>query len=85
MIIICKFTKYKYFIPYLKISTAEDLIYMFLRNIYNNYKLPEKIISDKDKLFISNFWKLLIARFGINYKFSIIYYLQINKQTERLN
>ena len=29
LIIICKFTKYKYFIPYLKVSTAEDLIYIF--------------------------------------------------------
>jgi len=55
LMIIYKFTKYEYFISYLKISTAENLIYVFLKNIYNNYKLSEEIISDKDKFFISKF------------------------------
>ena len=60
LIIICKLTKYKYFISYLKTSTAENLIYIFLKFIHSNYELSEKIISDKDKLFILRFWKLLI-------------------------
>ena len=55
LIIICKFTKYEYFIPYLKILTAKDIAYVFLKNIYNNYKLLKKIISDKNKFFTSNF------------------------------
>ena len=38
LIIIYKFTKYKYFISYLKISTVENLIYIFLKNIHSNYK-----------------------------------------------
>ena len=62
LVITCRFTKYKYFISYLKISTAEDLIYIFLKNIHSNYGLSEEIISDKNKFFISNFWKLLITQ-----------------------
>ena len=71
--------KYKYFISYLKVSTAEDLVYIFLRFIHSNYGLPEKIISDKDKFFISRFWKLLINQLEIKHKFSTIYYPQTDK------
>ena len=85
LMITCRFTKYKYFISYLKISTAEDLAYIFLKFIHSNYRLLKKIISNKNKLFILRFWKLLINQLEIKYKFSTVYYSQINKQTERLN
>ena len=55
LIIICKFTKYKYFIPYQEASTAEDLTYVFFKNIHNYHKLLKKIISDKNKFFTSKF------------------------------
>ena len=85
LMITCRLTKYGYFISYLKISIIENLIYVFLKFIYNNHRLSEKIISDKNKLFILRFWKLLINQFEIKYKFSTTYYLQTDKQTERLN
>jgi hypothetical protein len=40
-------------ILYLKASIAEDLAYMFLRVVVANYNALEKMISDRDKLFIS--------------------------------
>jgi hypothetical protein len=52
--------KYAYFIPYKEGLTAEELAYIFNRNIIANYRIPEEIISNRDKLFISNFWKSLI-------------------------
>jgi hypothetical protein len=39
-------------ILYLKASIAEDLVYIFLRVIIINYSAPEKMISDRNKLFI---------------------------------
>jgi hypothetical protein len=39
-------------ILYLEASTAEDLVYTFLRVIITNYNTPEKMISDKNKFFI---------------------------------
>ena len=85
LIITCRLTKYGYFILYIKVLTAEDLAYIFLKIIINNHRLLEKIISDKNKFFTSNFWKSLTDQFRINYKFLIIYHPQINEQTERLN
>ena len=85
LVIICRLTKYKYFISYLKVSIAENLVYIFLRFIHSNYELSEEIISDKDKFFILRFWKSLMNQFGVKYKFLTVYYLQTDKQTERLN
>jgi hypothetical protein len=47
-----KLTKYIYIILYLKASIAENLVYIFLRIIVINYNALEKIITDRDKLFI---------------------------------
>jgi hypothetical protein len=40
---------------YKKASIVEKLIYIFLRIIVSNYKMPYKIILDRDKLFTLNF------------------------------
>ena len=43
------------FILYKKVSNAEELMYTFLRNVTVLQDLLNEIISDRDKLFISNF------------------------------
>jgi hypothetical protein len=40
-------------ILYLKANTAEDLAYAFLRVVVINYNTLEKMISNKNKFFIS--------------------------------
>jgi transposase InsO family protein len=40
---------------------------------------------DQDKLFTSKFWKALIEQMGIDHRPSIVYHLQTNGQTERIN
>jgi hypothetical protein len=52
--------KYAYFINYLEALNVKDLIYTFLRVIFINYDILETIISNRDKLFTSKFWKSLI-------------------------
>ena len=44
-----------WFILYKKVLNTEELIYIFLRNVTALQDLSNKIISDRDKLFISNF------------------------------
>jgi antitoxin component of RelBE/YafQ-DinJ toxin-antitoxin module len=60
LIITDRLTKYAYFILYKEGLTVEELIYTFNKNIITNYGIPEEIINNKDKFFISNFWKSLI-------------------------
>jgi hypothetical protein len=52
LVVTDRLTKYIYIILYLKASTAEDLVYIFLRIVVANYSALEKMISDKNKFFI---------------------------------
>jgi hypothetical protein len=52
LVITDRLIKYTYIILYLEASTAEDLVYAFLRVVVANYSALEKMISDRDKFFI---------------------------------
>jgi hypothetical protein len=52
LVVTDKLIKYTYIILYLEANIIKDLVYMFLRIIVANYNILEKMISDRDKLFI---------------------------------
>jgi hypothetical protein len=60
LIVTDRLIKYDYFIPYRESFSAEDLAYMFNKHIIGNHGIPKRIISDKNKLFTSRFWKSLM-------------------------
>ena len=80
-----RLTKYGYFVPYKESSDATDLAYIFLKIVVSQHGLPDEIISDRDKLFTSKFWKSLMAQLGANHKLSTAFHPQTDGQTERLN
>jgi len=80
-----KLTKYIHLIPYLEASNAEDLAYTINKTIFSQHGTPEQIISDRDKLFKSQFWQSLIDQLGIKHKLSTAYHPQTDGQTERTN
>lgn len=47
--------------------------------------LSTTFILDRNKKFISNFWKAIFKRLGTRFLTSSIYYSQINGQLERIN
>jgi hypothetical protein len=70
MIVTDRLTKYAYFISYLESSLTEDLVYIFHKHVVINHRFPQRIISNRDKLFISRFWKSLMDLLGIYHKLS---------------
>jgi hypothetical protein len=52
LVITDRLIKYTYIILYLEANIIEDLAYMFLRVVVANYSALEKMISDRNKLFI---------------------------------
>lgn len=85
LVITDRLTKYGYFIPYKEASTAESLMFTFLRTIVSNHGLPKSIISDRGSVFASKFWQSLTAQLGAKHKLSTAFHPQTDGQTERLN
>ena len=77
--------KYVYMLLYKEVSIAEELANQLLRAIFTHYRILDEIISDRDKLFISKFWITIIALLRIKRKLLIMFHLQTDGQTERIN
>ncbi|KAJ6942306.1 hypothetical protein NC652_008196 [Populus alba x Populus x berolinensis] len=57
MVIVDRFTKYSHFIALNHPYTAQDIAQLFLDHFYKFHGLPAVIITDRDKIFTSLFWK----------------------------
>ena len=55
--------------------TAEEMAHQLLRKVIANHRMPEKITSDQDKLFISKFWTTLMKLMGIDHQLITAYHL----------
>src|SRR5271168_1461946 len=65
--------------------TAEKLADLFFDKWYCENGLPLEIISDRDKLFVSKFWKHLHNLTGVKIKMSTSYHPQTDGASERSN
>lgn len=83
--VICRLTKAGEFIPFRKNYTAEQLGYVINDRIIRHHGMPKTIISDRDKLFTSNYWATLVSAIGIQRKLSTAYHPETDGQTERTN
>jgi hypothetical protein len=70
--------KFGYILPFKETYIVEDLARVFIRNIVSIYRIPIEIISNRDKLFISKFWEILIIFIDIKRKILIVFHLQID-------
>ncbi len=85
LVVVDRLTKYAYFIPWRESGTAADLANVMLRDIVSKHGVPEKIISDRDKLFTSKFWNTWSRQLGMKVSLSTAYHLRTDGQTERPN
>ena len=84
-VVVDRLTKYGYFVPYKESSNATELAYAFMKIVVSQHGLPEEIISDRDRKFISKFWTSLMSQMGVDHKMSTSFHPQTDGQTERLN
>jgi transposase InsO family protein len=85
LVIVDRFTKYAEMIPFRNDYTAVQLGYIILDRLIRYHGIPKSIISDRDKLFTSNYWTTLLAAIGTKRKLSTAYHPQTDGQTERTN
>ena len=85
MIIICKLTKITALIPTTTKITAREAAELFFRHWYcRGFGLPKKIISDRDKIFVSTFWQEITNTMQIKLNMSTARHQQTNGVTENV-
>ena len=85
MVIVDRFTKYLITVPFKETHTAEQLGHLLLDRLVRDHGVPITIITDRDKLFMSNYWKTISAVMGTKPKMSTAYHPQTDGQTEQAN
>lgn len=85
MVVIDKFSKVRHFIPLKHPFTAAIVAQLYMDQVYRLHGMPEVLISDRDKIFISNFWQQLFNLADTTLNLSSSYHPQTDGQTERLN
>lgn len=85
LVVVDKFSRYAHFIPLSHPFSAADVAMAFMDNIYKLHSLPEQIISDRDRVFNSAFWRQLFALTGTTLSMSSSYHPETDGQTERVN
>ena len=57
-----KFTKWGYFIAYIEEILVENIVQIYIKEVFLKYRVLTKIISDKDTRFILVFWQVFTAK-----------------------
>lgn len=85
LVIVDKFTKYDHFLPLSHPYTSSSVAHCFKTHIYKLHGLPAAIVSDRDPVFTSQFWRHLFKMAGIELKLSSSCHSQTDGQTEHIN
>jgi hypothetical protein len=72
-------------IPTRTTITAEEFAALFFEHWYCENGLPADIVSDRDKLFVSKFWRALCKLTGIRARMSTAYHPETDGSSERSN
>ena len=74
MVVVDRLSKYAHFLALSHLYTTLVVAQMFLDHIYKLHGLPQSIVSDRDKIFISRFWQELFKLIGTQLKLSTSYH-----------
>jgi len=85
MVVVDLFSKYSHFValrhPFTTLSVAKQ----FMQHIYRLHGLPQALVSARDRIFTSKFWRELFRLAGVDLRISSAYHSQSDGQTERVN
>lgn len=85
LVVVDRFSKYSHFLALAHPFTAAGVAKVFLDNIYKLHGMPASIVSDRDRIFTSQFWQQLFTLTRTQLCMSSAYHPQSDGQTERVN
>jgi len=83
-IVVDRFTKMAHFIP-LKNRKVKELAGIFVHEIWRLHRLPKRIVSDRDTIFMSSFWQEVMRLLEVALDKSSAYHPQTDGQIEQVN
>ena len=84
-VIIDLLTAMVHLVPTRQNYKATDMAEVIFDTVYKLHGLPERMISDRDSLFTSHFWKKLHALINVQLRLSSAFHPQTDGATERAN
>jgi hypothetical protein len=85
MVVVDRFNKYAHFMSLSHPYSAPTVAKIFIDNMYKLHGLPTSVVTNRDPVFLSKFWKELFTIQGVNLLFSSAYHPQTDGQTEIVN
>ncbi|PNY08611.1 Ty3/gypsy retrotransposon protein [Trifolium pratense] len=84
-VVVDRLSKYNHFTALKSDYTVVKVAEIFMNSIVKLHGFPKSIVSDRDKVFTSQFWQQLFKLSGTTLAMSTVYHLQTDGQSEAVN
>lgn len=85
LVVVDRYTKYAHFLPLKHPFTAQGVAKLVLNTVIKLHGCPKSILTDRDRIFLSGFWKELFALLDTKLLKSSSYHPQTDGQSECVN